>query len=366
MQKPSENSKVGGNNTGALAATSARIAWPEYLTIASMFTVVWVHVTAGVIKNAPDSYVWWASNIAESVARWPVPIFVMLSGYFLLDPAKNYTIGSFYRKRVARVLIPIIFWSVFYIAFSLYQRYLAGQPVGLKHVIGPVVLGLPYYHLWYLYMLAGLYLFTPFLRKIISSSIKQELVFLCMVIFVFAMLVDAANFFYFRFYDTETNGSLFVTWSFSYLGYFLAGYLLGKVVDIKIGLSGLVCLLLLSMAATAIGIYMLTERYSYTVGCYFGSNLGPNVVITSLAVFLIAKRLSSKVVKAKFISNVSLSMLGVYVMHPFFIVCLGALGFKAINFNPVIGIPLVTVCVFLICLVLSEVIKRIPFVNRII
>jgi surface polysaccharide O-acyltransferase-like enzyme len=59
-------------------------------------------------------------------------------------------------------------------------------------------------------------------------------------------------------------------------------------------------------------------------------------------------------------------MLGVYVMHPFFIICLGYLGFKATNFNLLIGIPLVTLCVFFICLVFSEAIKRIPYLNKII
>jgi surface polysaccharide O-acyltransferase-like enzyme len=361
--------KVSGVDTDAatkLTVTPSRIAWLEYLTILGVFVVIWVHVSAGIMGSANTSFTWWVSHIADSMGRWPVPVFVMSSGYFLLDPTKNYTVIQFYKRRSSRILIPLIFWSLFYIAVQIIERYQGNQPVGWKNLIGPVLLGAPAYHLWYLYMLVGLYLFAPFIRKMVSSCNKQELVFICILLFLFSIFMGIANFFYYGIYDEMTNNSLFIIWFLGYLGYFLAGYLLGRVIDIKIGLYALFSILVVSISLTAIGMYILTDRYSINLGHYFHNPSNPILIIMSISVFLIAKKLLARAPEIKLVASASMSMLGVYVMHPFIITRLSYLGLDAINFNPLIGIPLITVCVFFICLAVCEVIKKIPYVQRII
>lgn len=346
--------------------TAARVVWVEYLAILGAFAVVWLHVSSGVVLNAADSYTWWVGNISISLVQWPVPIFVMVGGYFMLDPNKNYTLVSFYKKRASRLIAPLVFWSLFYVAFHTAQRYAFNEPTTLRNIIGPILVGRPSFHLWYLYMLVGLYLVTPFLRKIVSSSSQRELVFFCVMWFLFAMFVGMANYFYFGIYDSMTNGSTFITWFLEYIGYFVAGYLLVRSDKIKLGLIALIGIFCGTIIITAIGCYFLTQRYSFNVGQFFDSMSNPFIVIMSISIFLIAKKLLIKVPKIKFLEGISTSALGVYVMHPFFIICLGYLGFDALNFNPVLGIPLVMVCVFLICLILSEVIKRIPYFNKVI
>jgi surface polysaccharide O-acyltransferase-like enzyme len=140
-------------------------------------------------------------------------------------------------------------------------------------------------------MLVGLYLFAPFIRKIVSSTSKRELGFLCIMLFLFSMLVDAANFFHFDIYIPVFIGPLFITWFLSYLGYFLAGYLLGRIIDIKIRLFSLIDLLIASISLTAVGCYLLTARYSFDLGQFFISYFNPTIVVMSISVFLIAKKL---------------------------------------------------------------------------
>ena len=340
-----------------------RVAWIEYFTIISALAVVLVHVVHGIIVTATDPSVWWAGNIVDSMARWAVPVFVMMSGYLLLDPERDYTLGSFYKKRAARILVPLVFWSVFFAAFSLVLGTIDHQPAGLKEIGLSILNGKPFYHLWYLYMLVGLYLFAPFIRKMVASTSKRELVFICIVLILFPVAVNAANYFHYDIYDQVTNGSLFITWFLSYLGYFIAGHLLIRTVTIKLGLATLITIFTVSVLLTAGGCYFLTARHSYELGQFFGSYLSPTVVPMSLSAYLIGKKIFTRLPGNKFVSRASIWMLGVYVIHPFFIEVFNRIGFEPLKFNPLVGIPLVTLCIFLISLALAVAIKQIKYIK---
>lgn len=58
---------------------------------------------------------WWISNVYDSISRWGVPVFVMVSGALLLDTSKQEGILTFYKKRLSKIFIPIIFWTAFYL-----------------------------------------------------------------------------------------------------------------------------------------------------------------------------------------------------------------------------------------------------------
>lgn len=129
--------------------------------------VVVLHVAAtnfGAFGNQ-----WWASNFYDSLTRSCVPVFLMISGVLLLD--KHETLSVFFRKRFARVLPPLLFWSLFYMAWNAWQgRGYGAWPGWMERLArGPVA-----FHLWYLYAIVGIYLFVPFLRHIWSASKPGE------------------------------------------------------------------------------------------------------------------------------------------------------------------------------------------------
>ena len=60
---------------------------------------------------------WLSQTIYNSLAIMGVPLFIMLSGALLLQPSKvNEPIKVFLRKRLARIGIAFVFWSVIYFA----------------------------------------------------------------------------------------------------------------------------------------------------------------------------------------------------------------------------------------------------------
>ncbi|HDQ06826.1 MAG TPA: hypothetical protein ENN36_08940, partial [Candidatus Bathyarchaeota archaeon] len=128
---------------------------------------------------------WWTSTIYKSFALPCVPLFVILSGALLLQPSKtNEPIRVFLKKRFNRIGLAFLFWSAVYLVWA----FLVTQtPVTFNNVIEGALYSLfsgSYYHFWFLYLIAGLYLLTPILRKIVSVKDPKILKYLILLWFV--------------------------------------------------------------------------------------------------------------------------------------------------------------------------------------
>ena len=93
----------------------------------------------------------------DAAARFSVPVFVIVSGWYLLDRD-----GGGLARRGARLLGQMVCWSAVYLVYNMW-RY-GYEPTGLRGV-GRYLLTQPP-HLWYLWAIAGLYLLTPLLRPL--------------------------------------------------------------------------------------------------------------------------------------------------------------------------------------------------------
>src|SRR3989304_5868153 len=102
--------------------------WLDNARISAIFAVVLLHVAYGVvIENDIGTNYWWFANIFDSSARWCVPVFVMISGALLLDSSKNEDSLTFYKKRLSRILLPVLFgikvlpmaWVILGAAFAM-------------------------------------------------------------------------------------------------------------------------------------------------------------------------------------------------------------------------------------------------------
>ncbi|MGW8289404.1 MAG: acyltransferase, partial [Candidatus Bathyarchaeia archaeon] len=108
---------------------------------------------------------WWTTNIYDSLARPAVPLFVMLSGALLLQPAKlDEPLGVFFKKRLNRIALPFLFWGIAYFAW---RAFVNGETLTANSILQGVLTG-PYNHFWFLYLLVGLYLLTPVLRVLVA------------------------------------------------------------------------------------------------------------------------------------------------------------------------------------------------------
>lgn len=134
----------------------------DVLRIAAVCAVVMIHIAAvySVKVETCDELIWRISLIYNCASRWAVPVFVMISGVLILNLKCKEMIFtcpiSFYRRRFAKILVPMLFFSVAYMVI----RYVR-DGVLAEQLFIDLVCGRPYYHLWFLYMIAMLYLCVP-------------------------------------------------------------------------------------------------------------------------------------------------------------------------------------------------------------
>ena len=97
---------------------------------------------------------------------WCVPVLFMISGRFFLDPCRDVSLRKILTKYVPRIVIAFLFWSIVYTVYYVVSGIYDGLNIfGIlsQFLEGP-------YHFWYLFVLIGLYLLTPFLRRIAEDD----------------------------------------------------------------------------------------------------------------------------------------------------------------------------------------------------
>jgi surface polysaccharide O-acyltransferase-like enzyme len=339
-----------------------RILWINNTKILSAFIVVFLHESANVISGLQDinSTNWWIANTFDSISRWCIPIFVMISGMLLLDTTKDEPILVFYRKRVSRIFIPLVFWTLFFLLFRYFGEYFVkGTHPSIGSLTNSVLAGEPYFHMWYLYMIIGLYLFTPFFRRVVRQLSDNKLWFLFSVLLAFSMIGT----FYISYY---TNISLPATFKFVfYIPYFFAGYLINKT---KFNPPGwiLYVTFILSVVFTGLGYHSSQLGGTYNSSNYFYNYLSITVVPMSISVIFLLKRFTIPIINSAISNKLALLSFGIYLIHPAVLDSLPVLGLQRASYNPLLSIPLIAVFAFIVALIASMIISKIPIFKRII
>ena len=174
--------------------TMDREKWIDWMRVAACLMVMVVHSTEPFYLGGEGSRIltegdaYWASFF-DTFVRACVPLFVVASSY--LQFPLHYSTGEFLRRRALRVLVPFLCWSIVY-------ALVWGEPVDNFRSL---LLNFNYAagHLWFVYMLVGIYLLMPMLSPWAERVGKRELQFyllLCfattLIPFVRALAADGA------------------------------------------------------------------------------------------------------------------------------------------------------------------------------
>ena len=165
----------------AVPASQQRIVFLDWLRFIACFMVMLVHCVEPFYLGGPGTYIasesdaFWVTFI-DSALRPAVPLFMLASSY-LLFPLKTDT-PTFFRRRFGRVIIPLLVCSLLYACVPM-----IGQGGGIDIVgnLKALVFNFMMHsgHLWFVYMLIGVYLLMPLLSPWIEKvSQKEEKAFL--------------------------------------------------------------------------------------------------------------------------------------------------------------------------------------------
>ena len=147
-----------------------REVWIDWLRVTACFLVMWTHCCEPFYLGGEGSLILtkadavWVS-VLNVLPRACVALFVFASSY--LQFPLHYSTGEFFKRRAGRILIPFLFWSVVY-------ALVWGEPV---QNFKDLLLNFNYAagHLWFVYMLIGLYLIMPLLSPWAEKVGKREL-----------------------------------------------------------------------------------------------------------------------------------------------------------------------------------------------
>lgn len=322
------------------------IVWLDVVRFIAMFTVVCCHCTdpfnfyPGTAPNIGEIKLWGA--IYGSVLRPCVPLFVMITGALLL-PVRGDT-STFYKKRIPRVFYPFLIWSVLYNLFPWITGLLGLNPqiildffpyageevmqqsfsVSLEYILMiPFNFSILAVHMWYIYLLIGLYLYLPvFSAWVEKASERAKLMFLL------AWGVTLLLPYYYQFvsnylWGTCSWNSFGMLYAFAgFNGYLLLGHYLKNLEwSLKKTLAIGIPMFAAGYAVTFLGFRHITALPEYTDEMLelFFTYCSLNVVMMTIPVFMLAKKVkvnSERMKKA--LANLTVCGFGIYMIHYFF------------------------------------------------
>ena len=322
------------------------IVWLDVVRFIAMFTVVCCHCTdpfnfyPGTAPNIGEIKLWGA--IYGSVLRPCVPLFVMITGALLL-PVRG-DASTFYKKRIPRVFYPFLIWSVLYNLFPWITGLLGLNPqiildffpyagedvmqqsfsVSLEYILMiPFNFSILAVHMWYIYLLIGLYLYLPvFSAWVEKASERAKLMFLL------AWGVTLLLPYYYQFvsnylWGTCSWNSFGMLYAFAgFNGYLLLGHYLKNLEwSLKKTLTIGIPMFAVGYAVTFLGFRHITALPEYTDEMLelFFTYCSLNVVMMTIPVFMLAKKVkvnSERMKKA--LANLTVCGFGIYMIHYFF------------------------------------------------
>lgn len=336
------------------------LPWADKMRALATITVILLHVANPIVsqyERIPEE-TWWFGNIIEGSVRFCVPLFLMLTGVLILP--KDYELGTFFRKRMNRILLPFLFWSLVYIAYGLITKWQLGQPVGFRTIVRSVFFSFKNgaaFHLWYIYMLIGIYLTLPVMSKWVQHCSRKELGYFLAIWFTASVLSMP--------FISKLRPNVDLLYFSGYIGYPILGHYLSDHFDKKRAISFGLILLVTGTIVTIAGTYLLSRHHGI-LHREFYDYLSPNVIIASAGIFLLLRygrsSDSGSWAVTRFISRYSY---GIYLSHVLFLMLLKHVSLTWSFVNPILG----TVVTTLTCLALSAVatylIGKLPWGDRI-
>ena len=321
-----------------------RTIYFDFLRVLALFAVIFIHIDGKDLRVTDiNSFEW---NVLEfyhgGLVKWAVPSFVMISGALFLS--KDDTLKKIFSKNIFRIATAFIFWSFIY-AIRDYVK--TGN---MFHALSQFIVG--HYHMWFLFMIIGLYMIVPFLKKITASEFLMKYFLVLSLTFAF-VIPDAVNMIMLF---SEKYGLFFkkyfvgfhMHFVLGFTGYFVLGYFLSNIFISKTTEKIIHILGILGLSATRI---MSVNNV--------------NILLETISVFVFFRfHYPKSEMLIKLFRLLSQYTFGAYLVHPAVIRFLFTLMCNHISFNPLFSVPLIAAIVFIISFIISAILNHIPVLRK--
>ncbi len=346
-----------------------RILYPDILRVLATFAVVLHHIAGKNMWAFKPTDVQYAVFLFEStIVKFAVPMFILLSGMFLLNPDKHIMPKDLFRKQMLRVMTSFVFWTVFYAAFNTFAAW-DYAPETVPERMFNAIFVTRQYHLWFLPLIFGLYLVTPFLRHMVAGCSKKELTAFMLMAFIFASVLPLCETLKLLPALTALMRELGITMVTGCVGWYVAGIYLVKYLNIQKRGTRLLCYIL--GVVSILLAYYLTMAHALETGENIETWIIANavtMVLPVIAVFVlvraIADRLTFSEKSIKWITILAQDAFGIYLLHDACITVFESIGLSTLKFNPYIAPPVLAVLCFLLTWLVVHLLRKIPFARK--
>lgn len=329
----------------------------DLLRLLALLCVVGLHVGSSVWDELP---LWTAPWLGVTLLRftWAVPVFVMLSGRFLLEPERTLYLGRYVR----RVLAAFVFWGVVY---QLYYLAADWAQFDWKRFVSGVFTGA--YHMWYLWMLLGLYALTPLLRKIAEDRRLTGYFLLLHILWqCFSYFVPEVP----KVGNTVAAVLPYFDLSFvgGFSGYYLLGFYLHQWQPEKHQKRRLYGLALLCWVISAAGNLLITWKTGINSE-FFTSYASPLLIPQAAAIFVLFEKDGECVCQKKWarkLANAAGSHgFGAYLAHALVNEWVVRGVWKAaLADHPLLWLPVLTLMVTAVSFAISWLLRKLPKIGK--
>lgn len=334
----------------------------SYLRAIACIAIVFFH-TIQFSDTAYASYIPVQTRIISMVSLqllyWAVPIFILVSGILHLNPQKTLSFRKLFEKYILRIVISLVVFSFIYHLIDLMINKQSITLNSLLSVLKNILTGTGWSHLWYLYMLIGVYLMLP-IFKIISANIDVKTIrYFLIIILIFQSIVPLIDIF-------DLKIAFYIPIYTIYPLYFFLGYAINQNV---FRLSKTASIILLTFSSFIIAIIAFARwRYDYTIFNHF-FNYGSIFVVFQVISIYNLSTFGKKHINGfkKFLLFIDQQSFGIYMIHLIvIIVFIYLFQFNPYQFWNLVGVILFGIVATIISLLITWILRKVPLLKKIV
>lgn len=345
-----------------------RILWIDALNIFACAGVLLLHCTNAEIHSFKGiaTFNWGLGVFTHSFFIWPVDVFFMLSGYTLIKTSVTEPggIGKFFRRRLQRLLIPVLGWNILNMLMDIVGKWRYGFVFDSVPTVLEKFFSFQYNSfMWFFVPLICLYLTIPFLSIFVLNARRETLRFyllLSLVLYGLASLHSVHS--VPRVRPLVTDVYLFGTQylPFAVAGYYFGHFELSRTTRKRLYTVAWICIPIMVIGMSAM-FFLLPERHGFFNGY---TNIPCTIVAYALFVYFKytdwKKAIAPLKLTPRSLAVMSSLSLGIYLVQH--------LGFKIVaHFSFIYNNMILTFIVMYIgCTIAVWLMKKVPFVNRLI
>lgn len=288
-----------------------RILAFDYLRVVAILGVILIHTTTKTLELG--GYVIGSMPITlfvNQMMRFSLPLFFLLSGFLLEYRYRSLNFKTFFKKRIEKILVPYILWSIFYFLY-----FEAKTHFSLQDFLYDVLIGGARYHLYFIVTMIIFYVLFPILHKYLFIFQRKRFFILFTILEITLLIME--------YYSKEIHSITAIRIAILGLYFFVTGMLVShKKDELLCSIKKFRWGIIIMFFATAVIAYLESKVFYlkfYNIH-YIYDPWRPSIFLLSLCasgwLFYFFSRVKKWHGFVHQIANVSFF---IYFVHPFFI-----------------------------------------------